>query len=518
MPDTPNRPQSTREAKRLAEHQARIGQVVSERYELLSLLGHGGMGAVYKARHIPLDRIVAVKFLLSDVADDPLMRKRFMREATASGKINHPNVVELIDYGEGPEGEAYIVIEFLDGISMDQVIRNERQIEYTRAVKIFDQICSGVAKAHARGIIHRDLKPSNIMLVTEQGEADFVKVVDFGLAKALDPGEESQRLTQSGEVFGSPIYMAPEQCMGRQLGPSSDIYAMGVLMYESLTGKVPIVGSNVAETIARQLNEIPKPFSEMRPDLQIPASLEAVVMKALSKDPDQRQASMLELKEELSSAMATRLQIKTLRAKTASIEKPARTTENSRPAAEVRTRKMSTANHSLTPLPTVPRQLLVYSLLGVSVVLAIGIVSGLSATHPGNGSVPVHTTPPAHHTALSPVIEEKSMPVNNVAAVHEPEVAKPSIKAKFKSTSDRKKAESKLVSSRKEEPIKIHKTHPRSLQPGHQERDDSDLSVSELSHKHHRDWHDFTNDYEKKEAYSHSWSVPVAGSKSQPDP
>lgn len=308
---------STKEAKRLSGHMARIGMVLDNRYELQKLLGHGGMGAVYKARHIEIDRAVAIKMLLPEVADDPEMCKRFLREAKASGKINHPNVVQLTDYGQGPDGEAFIVIEYLDGVGLDQLIEQQDHLEPARAVGIFTQICDGVGSAHAKGIIHRDLKPSNVMLINYDGNPDFVKVVDFGLAKALDPAEESQKLTNSGEIFGSPIYMAPEQCLGHVLDSRSDIYALGILMYECLTGKVPFLGAVFAETIARQMNEIPKAFSEIRPDLDIPESLELVVMKALSKNPEERQSSMQELKDELLDAMLPKLKAKNKKTTTA---------------------------------------------------------------------------------------------------------------------------------------------------------------------------------------------------------
>jgi serine/threonine protein kinase len=288
---------------------ARVGQTLDERFELLELLGHGGMGAVYKARHLLMDRMVAVKMLLQDVADDPAINDRFKREAKAAGRVNHPNVVQLIDYGQGPEG-AYIVVEYIDGIGLDGLLKRDGALPPAKAVHIFEQICEGVGKAHAKGIVHRDLKPSNVMLCNEEGDPYFVKIVDFGLAKAMDPGEESQKLTQSGDIFGSPVYMSPQQCLGHAADPRSDIYAMGVLMYETLTGKVPLLGANVGETIAKQLQETPKSFAEMRPDLQIPASLEQVVFKALEKDPENRQPSMMELKEELIDAMLPKLQAK----------------------------------------------------------------------------------------------------------------------------------------------------------------------------------------------------------------
>lgn len=319
MVDSTKRMTSSRETRRLATDQARVGGILDERFELLELLGHGGMGAVYKARHLLMDKLVAVKMLLQDVADDPTVNDRFKREAKASGRVNHPNVVQLIDYGQGPEG-AYIVVEYIDGIGLDGLLKREGALSAARAVHIFEQICEGVGKAHSKGIVHRDLKPSNVMITTEDGDPDFVKIVDFGLAKALDPGEESQKLTQSGDIFGSPVYMSPQQCLGHAADPRSDIYAMGVLMYETLTGKVPFLGANVGETIAKQLQEMPKPFAEMRPDLQIPKSLEKVVFKALEKDPENRQLSMAELKEEIIDAMLPKLQA---RKKTTILVKPA---------------------------------------------------------------------------------------------------------------------------------------------------------------------------------------------------
>jgi tRNA A-37 threonylcarbamoyl transferase component Bud32 len=539
MVDSANRPRTSKEVRQLSADMARIGNVVSGRYELLELLGHGGMGAVYKARHLGLDRIIAIKFLLSEVADDPVMRSRFLREATASGKINHPNVVQLVDYGESPDGDAYIVVEFLDGIGLDRLIRREKQIEHSRAVNIFEQICDGVAAAHGRGIIHRDLKPSNVMLVEENGEPDCVKILDFGLAKACEPEQESQRLTLSGEVFGSPFYMSPEQCMGKRLDLRADVYAMGVLMYETLTGKLPIAGANVGETIARQLQEIPKPFAEMRPDLQIPAGLEAVVMKAMEKDADLRQSSMLELKQEIWQALLSGSgQITSGPAAGAC---PVPSGEEPQPVKGIR--KSGAGAEAAMPSPVVPGRslplpVLVLAISGLLLLTAGAVVCLLSLNHAnqthvrGTGLTPVRRLLPqrAAHGNNSPPVRngaEKTTAVAEPAqgapakaqtedtAPEKTQIENPPLPALHPKTAVRRKIEAVLSAVRKEETIKVRKVRPRLLTTLEKPTADVDLPAAVSGRRHRRDWQDYSYGVEKKEDYSHSWSVPLAGSKAE---
>jgi serine/threonine protein kinase len=545
MTNSANRPVSA-QMKRLSADMERLGKILTGRYELMDLLGYGGMGAVFKARHLLMDRFVAVKFLLPDVAEDPAMRDRFLREATASAKINHPNVVQIIDYGEGPNGEAYIVNEFLDGVGLDQVLKQERQIEVNRAVHIFQQICQGVGKAHAKGIIHRDLKPSNVMLVEELGEKDFVKIVDFGLAKALDPSEESQRLTQTGEVFGSPVYMSPEQCMGQQLGPAADIYAMGVLMYESLMGKPPFLGAVMAETIARQLRDAPKPFAEMRPDLNIPAPLEAVVMKALSKDPEERQLSMQEMKDELDEATLPRIQARPRRAAgvlqtqhlpaanqsstqtvRSAVEKPSDGTVRMSAQTPTQTVKMQARtgrlsseapaedSYAAVPSSVIPRHILLFSVAGLVVLFSAGIFIGMSMNHPSNSNGSVTPAKPAVNVQAQQKAQQEQIHTSAApqTKLDPPATANVIVPAEKKIAHQQhlpmhKKHEVVVVAH---EDVKPHKTAAHHVQAS------TNTSDEEPYHKHHRDWHDFSYGYERKESYTHNWSVPLSGSKSSPD-
>jgi hypothetical protein len=189
-------------------------------------------------------------------------------------------------------------MDFLEGESLADIIRRDKQVPVKRMIPIFMQACEALEHAHQKGVIHRDLKSSNIMLIDFEGKKDFVKVVDFGIAKLMpSSGKQSQNLTQTGEVFGSPIYMSPEQCMAQSLDARSDIYSMGAMMYESLTGQPPLMGNSIIDTMQMHMSTPPKPFRESRPDLDIPEALERVVLKALAKKPEQRYQSMQELRD-----------------------------------------------------------------------------------------------------------------------------------------------------------------------------------------------------------------------------
>jgi serine/threonine-protein kinase len=282
-----------------------VGTKLADRYFIHSVVGHGGMGIVYKARHELMDRDVAIKVLKADLISDSMSVKRFQQEARAACKLKHPNVITLFDFGVSPNGQPYLVMDYLKGISLADVIKKDGHVGVDRSIRIFVQACRALEHAHREKVIHRDMKPGNIMLVETDDEREFVKVVDFGVAKLIGDGEdaESQRLTQTGEVCGSPVYMSPEQCEGRKLGPYSDIYSMGVVLYEALTGRLPLLGKTMVETMQKHLSEIPPPFGEIRPDLYIPERLESVVLKAMAKDPASRHQSMAELERDLEVAV-----------------------------------------------------------------------------------------------------------------------------------------------------------------------------------------------------------------------
>ncbi len=277
-----------------------IGQILNERYKVVAEVGRGGMSAVYKGIHELMDRIVAIKVLLPQLVSDQISIKRFQQEAQAASHLQHPNVITVYDYGFVANGQPYLVMDFLEGESLSDIIKRDKQVHTKRMIPIFMQACEALEHAHQKGVIHRDLKSSNIMLIDFEGKKDFVKVVDFGIAKLMpSSGKQSQNLTQTGEVFGSPIYMSPEQCMAQSLDARSDIYSMGAMMYEALTGQPPLMGNSIIDTMQMHMSTPPKPFKEVRPELDIPDSLERVVLKALAKKPEQRYQSMQELRDAL---------------------------------------------------------------------------------------------------------------------------------------------------------------------------------------------------------------------------
>lgn len=284
-----------------------IGTKLAGKYEIMSVLGTGGMGVVYKGRQDIMDRIVAIKMLQSHHLNDSMSVKRFQQEGKATCKLNHPHIITVYDFGIAQQtGQPYIVMDYLQGIALSEVIKQEGQIGVDRAVKIFQQAAEALGHAHKQGVVHRDLKPSNIVLINYDGDKDFVKVVDFGVAQLLDDntGEgNQQRLTQMGEVCGSPVYMSPEQAQGHKLDNRSDVYSMGVVMYETLTNRLPLLGKTMVETMRKHIEETPPPFSQVRPDLYIPERVESIIMKAMAKSPDDRFPSMEHLAQELDLAI-----------------------------------------------------------------------------------------------------------------------------------------------------------------------------------------------------------------------
>ncbi len=276
------------------------GKILSGKYEMLAQIGQGGMGVVYKARHTLLNKIVAVKMLHPHLVGISTNQLRFKQEAEAASRINHPNVVAVHDFGVTEDGKPFIVMDYIEGRLLSDVLL-DGQLPFERFIHIFMQTCDALEHAHKKGIIHRDLKPSNIILVPSAGDPDFVKIVDFGIAKLLSE-TDSKAVTQTGETIGSPQYMSPEQCLGQKMDVRSDIYSMGCLMYQALSGKPPVDGESVFEIMYRQINEVPAGFRVLRPDIGNVERLEATVFKAVSKSPSERYQSMSALKDALSVA------------------------------------------------------------------------------------------------------------------------------------------------------------------------------------------------------------------------
>lgn len=281
-----------------------IGSRFADRYQILELVGRGSMGVVYKARHELMGRVVAIKMLRSVLQLDERSIKRFEREARAASRLDHPNVIIVHDFGLTENRQPYLVMDFVSGQTLYSIQKRERILRPDRAVHIFTQVCDALHHAHVQGVVHRDLKPSNIMVMQRDDDPNFVKVFDLGIAKIAwaESEHEQEALTATGEVCGSPVYLSPEQCTHSPVDHRTDIYSLGVVMYELLTGVPPLMGETVYDTIYLHVHEPPPRFSEVC-DLPIPPRLEQIVMKALSKDPGDRQQSMQELRWELQAAL-----------------------------------------------------------------------------------------------------------------------------------------------------------------------------------------------------------------------
>ncbi|HEY9732595.1 MAG TPA: serine/threonine-protein kinase [Drouetiella sp.] len=276
-----------------------VGTTIANRYEILSLAGKGGMSAVYRSRHLLTQRIVALKLMHAHLLTDENAVRRFQQEAKAASRLHHINAISVLDMGVTSDDEPFLTMDFLEGRSLAREIADCGKIEPKRCIHIFLQVCAAIAHAHEQSIVHRDLKPSNVMLIQVDDDPDFVKVVDFGIAKILREGSESLKLTATGDVFGSPYYMSPEQCMGNQLDARSDIYSMGCLMYEALTGRVPHEGKNVLETMYMHTNLAVPALTEIDADPRLKFRLDQILQKCMAKVPDQRYQSMNELRDDL---------------------------------------------------------------------------------------------------------------------------------------------------------------------------------------------------------------------------
>ena len=267
-----------------------IGSVLGDRYRVVSRIGMGGMGAVYLAQHITLKRDLAVKVLLPEFGGKEEFVRRFEREAESASRLAHPHIIAVTDFGRTTDGLLFLVMEYLDGRSLSSLIR-EGPLPVTRAVTIVRQMLAALNRAHAAGIVHRDLKPDNIMLIDREGQHDFVKILDFGIAKVTEPEPGREALTQAGVVFGTPEYLSPEQALGDKIDARADLYATGVILFEMLTGRRPFESEDKVRIISMHLSHPVPRLRAVRPGGDVPQALEDVVMQALEKERENRFAS-----------------------------------------------------------------------------------------------------------------------------------------------------------------------------------------------------------------------------------
>jgi eukaryotic-like serine/threonine-protein kinase len=276
------------------------GKIVNKKYHIIEPVGKGGLGTTFKVRQIREDRVVALKMFKNGVTDTDA--KRFEQAAIAARAVNHQNLIEVYDYGVMDGDHLYLVMEFVEGESLASLIRSHGAMPPGRCLQILSQAMDGLAAAHARDMLHRDIKPSNIIIAQPSNDADVVKVMDFAAAGVHGHLRQDQAFDLE-RAFRSPIYMSPEQCQGKRLERTSDVYSLGIILYEALTGRVPFKGNNVFETASMHISSQPPAFRHVRPELRLSNEVQKVVFRALDKEPSMRFQSMSEFKIALAESI-----------------------------------------------------------------------------------------------------------------------------------------------------------------------------------------------------------------------
>ncbi len=275
------------------------GSIFADRYEIIDEIGKGATSTVYRARQIQIGRIVALKLMHSHLLKEEINKKRFEQEAKATAALSHPNLVLVHDFGLSPLGRPFIVMDFVDGASLDTIFSNQGSLNSQQFVDVFSQCCRGLAHAHKRGVIHRDIKPSNIRLYKDEHNAVTAKILDFGLAKIFTLDEEALKMTETGAVVGTPAFMSPEQSCDEKVDHRTDIYSLGVVMFQAATGALPFKGKDIFETLYKHIYEPAPTFASLKLSYRIPDAVEALIRKTLEKDPAQRHQNMEDLQKDL---------------------------------------------------------------------------------------------------------------------------------------------------------------------------------------------------------------------------
>ena len=285
-------------AKEVVPHRVELGEIIDHRYRVEELLGEGGMATVFRAEHLNIKRKVALKTLRPTRQTQAMIRERFTREAEVLGRLAHPNFVDVSDFGESARGLAYLVMELLNGHPLSSELREHGKLHPARALRILREICHGLRFAHEIGIIHRDIKPDNVVILDDESAPGFAKILDLGVAATADENASADKT-----LYGTPAYMAPEQIQGARIDGRVDLYAVGVMLFELVTGELPFRGGTVQFVLAQHLTNAPPRLADLEPDLPELASLQALVDQCLAKDPARRIKSARALEEAIDAVL-----------------------------------------------------------------------------------------------------------------------------------------------------------------------------------------------------------------------
>jgi len=380
---------------------SRVGEVVGEKYRLVRLLGEGGMGSVYEARHDVIGRRFAVKFLHAELASHPEILLRFRREAQAAGSLENENIAAVTDFGSSPDGAPYIVMEFLEGEDLAKTLARNGPLPVARAAHILIQVCRGLFAAHGRGIVHRDLKPENLLLQQRGDGGDLVKILDFGIAKLKSTEHRPEAATRTGITLGTPYYMPPEQARGqKELDERADIYALGVILFELLSGQKPHNGENYNAILYSILMGAAPRIEQFRPDL--PPELAAVVHRAMAGEANQRYQSVSELSQALAPFTGRSMTPAPTLSNESTVMAPhSASGVGAQSARSVSSGSGTRAPVAFTPNPSMPLPAPQKSHAGLWAGLAAVVVLGAGgsaawfAAHAGPATTPSVTTPAA---------------------------------------------------------------------------------------------------------------------------
>jgi len=355
-----------------------IGSTLAGRYVIEDLLGEGGMGRVYRARHAELPRRFAIKILFGELAALSDMRTRFRMEAESAARLDHPNLVAVVDVGETDEGLLYLAMEYVDGRSLGAIIDSEGPLEAGRAAALARRLCRGLQHAHERGMVHRDFKPDNVLVVEKDG-VEVPRIADFGLAVLTEESGGGGRLTRKGETMGTPPYMSPEQLTGRAVDPRSDLFSLGVVLYEMLTAHTPFEGT-MFDVVRQIATEPPPPMSVRAPEGSVPPELERIATKLMATRPEDRYGSAAEVIADLDAVPVRRSRGRATSAPPPIVDLPI----DEVPAAPVTRSAMSDTGELLALVKQKRRGVVTVALIGVGLAIA-GIVAVMVLRHRGDG-------------------------------------------------------------------------------------------------------------------------------------